>query len=117
MAQNDWTAEDEAAVAAAFVTLSDVGVPDGLHARILADFDRVVARRRQSWTRSLFDAFETLWPGAPGWRPAVALSLSLIVGLVVGALLPSASHTVISVDQIVQVSDIATDQDTAGDYR
>jgi hypothetical protein len=54
-----------------------------LSARILADFDALSARRWR--VTRLVDA---VWPGAPLWKPAAALGLSLMIGLGVGALLP-----------------------------
>ena len=56
-----------------------------LQARILADFDAVSARRARWSVSRLVDA---VWPGAPVWKPACALGLSLMIGLGVGALLP-----------------------------
>jgi hypothetical protein len=54
-----------------------------LSSRILADFHAVSARR---WSMARF--VDVVWPGAPVWKPAFALGLSLMVGLGVGALLP-----------------------------
>lgn len=56
-----------------------------LSARILADFDAVSAKRARWSLSRLVDA---IWPGAPVWKPAAALGLSLMIGLGVGALLP-----------------------------
>jgi len=59
--------------------------PAALSARILADFDAVSARRARWKFSRLIDA---IWPGAPAWKPAAVLGLSLMIGLGVGALLP-----------------------------
>ncbi len=59
--------------------------PAALSARILDDFDAVSAKRLGAFLSRLVDA---VWPGAPAWKPAVALGLSLMIGLGVGALLP-----------------------------
>jgi hypothetical protein len=56
-----------------------------LSSRILADFDAVSAKRARWSLSRLVDA---IWPGAPVWKPATALGLSLMIGLGVGALLP-----------------------------
>ena len=56
-----------------------------LSSRILADFDAVSARHARWNVTRLVDA---VWPGAPMWKPACALGLSLMIGLGVGALLP-----------------------------
>jgi hypothetical protein len=60
--------------------------------RILRDYDSVIARRQATLAarcgavlRRLADA---AWPGAPMWKPACALAISLAVGLGVGAVLP-----------------------------
>ena len=58
--------------------------PAALSARILADFEAVSAKR---W--SLSRIVDAIWPGAPVWKPAAALGLSLMIGLGVGALLPA----------------------------
>jgi hypothetical protein len=63
-----------------------------LSRRVLADFDAVTAKRNASLGARigamLSRLTETAWPGAPLWKPAVALGLSLAIGLGVGALLP-----------------------------
>jgi hypothetical protein len=59
--------------------------PAALSSRILTDFEAVSARCSQ-WRLSRL--VETIWPGAPAWKPAAALGLSLMIGLGVGALLP-----------------------------
>ena len=61
-------------------------VPASLERRILADFDRVMAR----WTfaKALRRAGEIVWPGVPTWAPATAFALSLMIGLGVAAFAP-----------------------------
>jgi hypothetical protein len=93
--------------------LRDAGTRDraepassALSSRILADFDAVSAKR---WRLSrLIDA---VWPGAPAWKPAAALGLSLMIGLGVGALLPSAA------DDTSIASDTSPGLDFGGDLR
>ena len=61
------------------------GPTAGLHQRVLADFDRLAARRGTSWLRNVGD---WIWPGATLWQPAAALALSLVIGVLVGDLMP-----------------------------
>jgi hypothetical protein len=95
--------------------LQDAGTRDraepaslALSARILADFDAALARR---WSVSrLVDA---VWPGAPAWKPAFALGLSLVIGLGVGALLPVYGAP----DETSIASDASPGLDFGGDLR
>ena len=57
----------------------------GLQQRVLADYDRVAARRDRSWLRA---AGDWIWPGASIWQPAAALAVSLAMGVLAGALTP-----------------------------
>lgn len=64
----------------------------GLPHRILEDFDRHVSSRQshprhivRDWLEKLGD---TVWPGAPLWQPVAAISVSLLIGLAAGTLLP-----------------------------
>jgi hypothetical protein len=79
-----------------------------LSSHILADFDAALARR---WSVSrLVDA---VWPGAPAWKPAFALGLSLMIGLGVGALLPVYGAP----DETSIASDVSPGLDFGGDLR
>jgi hypothetical protein len=77
-----------------------------LSKRVLADFDAVTARRGASLGARIAAMAsrltETAWPGAPLWKPAVALGVSLAIGLGVGALLPldnsSDDSTIVALD-------------------
>ncbi|MBV9991810.1 MAG: hypothetical protein JOZ72_11000 [Alphaproteobacteria bacterium] len=64
--------------------LPGVPAPAALERRILADFDRVAARRR-GWFASLSGM---VWPGAPAWQPAAVLAAALVVGIVAGSAVP-----------------------------
>ena len=75
-----------------FAVLPTTPVPPGLEARILADFDRVAARQAPL-SRRMHGWWDAIWPGAPMWKPASVLALSLAIGLMVGVLLPSADLT------------------------
>jgi len=81
-----------------------------LASRILADFDVVSARRAKWGLSRLRDAIR---PGAPAWKPAAALGLSLMIGLAVGALLPAYG----SADDSSIASDTSPGLDFGGDLR
>lgn len=57
-----------------------------LERRVLADFDRLAARR--DWAGMLRALIDSVWPGAPVWQPAVAFALSLVIGLGAAAFAP-----------------------------
>jgi hypothetical protein len=63
-----------------------------LQARILGAFDDVTARRNAGFVgalRRLADGFrDAVWPGAPAWRPAAVLALSLVIGAMAGTFIP-----------------------------
>jgi hypothetical protein len=84
---------DEAAFADGVLkALPGVAVPPGLEARILADFDAVAAKRAPgSVSRFLRRLRDAIWPGAPLWKPASILALSLLIGLTAGAFVPAAA--------------------------
>jgi hypothetical protein len=64
-----------------------------LNARVLAGFDAAAPHLRAGafapLTRAITRVRDLIWPGAPLWQPVSALALSLIVGLVVGVLVPA----------------------------
>jgi hypothetical protein len=71
-----------------FDVLPTVPVPSALEARILADFDRVSARRRSGLSGLFHRLGEAVWPGAPLWRPAAVLGAALLIGVTVGVVVP-----------------------------
>jgi hypothetical protein len=84
--------------------LPTTSVPPPLEARILADFDRVAAPRTPVGPTRLMQRWrDAVWPGAPMWKPASVLALSLALGVAAGVLLPSSelasSSTATSSDQ------------------
>lgn len=82
--------------------LPTTAVSSALEARILADFDRISARRSRGLIGFAEGWAARLWPGAPLWQPASVLALSLAIGLMAGAFVPSfnsASTTTASTDQ------------------
>jgi hypothetical protein len=90
--------------------LPTVAVSQGLEARILADFDRLSARRPSGVLAMLSHGWsERLWPGAPVWQPISLLALSLIVGLTAGAFLPSPQATTSADTMLVADSMSVTD--------
>lgn len=103
--------QDAAFAQRAVSSLPSVPVPGGLEARILADFDAVTARRRRSLApgRLVRRWRDTMWPGAPMWKPAAVLALSLAVGLAAGAMVPSSAF--VQQDQ-AQVSSLDTTTST-----
>jgi hypothetical protein len=66
-----------------------------LRARVLAAYDEVAARRAIGpfgiIIRAIGRTRDMIWPGAPLWQPASALAASLVIGLVLGLLVPSVS--------------------------
>lgn len=81
--------------------LPTVPVPAALQQSILASFDAVAARRRSS----VFARFrDVVWPGAPAWRPAVALALSLVIGVAAGTLVPLEGAMADNNEQTVSVA-------------
>jgi hypothetical protein len=77
-----------------FATLASTPVPPGLEARILADFDRIAARRVSGVTSRLMNGWwDAIWPGVPAWKPASVLALSLAIGLTAGVLVPLSELT------------------------
>ena len=101
---------DDAVFANAILkSLPEPAVPGGLEARILADFDRVSARRGSGLAQRLAQRWgELLWPGAPVWQPVSALALSLVIGLTAGALVPAFAVSSPSSDQVVAALDTTT---------
>jgi len=92
-------AEDAAFADSALRALPSVPVPAALEARILADFDAIAAQLRRGALSRLLRRWQNLiWPGAPLWKPASVLALSLIIGLTAGVLVPS---TTLSGEQTV----------------
>jgi hypothetical protein len=117
MAQDDL--DNDAAFAQRAVSrLPTVAVPASLEARILAGFDAVAARRRRSlWNAParLAGAWrDAVWPGAPAWKPATVLALSLAIGVTAGAMVPASALTR---DDQTQVSSLDTNSvlDISGD--
>ena len=115
-------AQSDAVFAARILSdLPGVPVPGTLEARILADFDSVAAKRNASlWAwllrpaRGLRDA---VWPGAPAWKPASVLALSLLIGLMAGTLVPASALTsVSSVQDETTVVDTVPNLDISGDF-
>ena len=100
---------DAAYADAILKNLPATAVPAGLRLRILADFDRVVARRESGLAQRLAQRWgELLWPGAPVWQPASVLALSLVVGLTAGAFVPAVAGSSASSDQVVAALDATT---------
>jgi len=83
----------EAALDAALSEALDAELPDALRSRLLSDYEAMMQRkpaRLASRIVILVDGFrESIWPGAPWWKPAFALSLSLLIGVSAGLVAPN----------------------------
>ena len=101
---------DDAAFAEAILkSLPTTAIPAGLQARILADFDRVAARRKSGLAHRLAKRWsELLWPGAPVWQPVSVLALSLALGLTAGTFVPAVAASSVTSDQVVSALDTTT---------
>lgn len=91
--------------------LPGIAVPASLGMRILADFDRVSATRGSRLTPFLARFGERLWPGAPAWQPASVLAISLVVGLMAGAFIPSPTASNPASEQVVAALDTTPEMD------
>jgi len=80
--------EDAVRVDDALRLLPTVTVSLALQQNILASFDRVAVRRNAGLNGMMRRLAAAVWPGAPAWRPAAALAFSLVIGVVVGTLIP-----------------------------
>ena len=67
----------------ALARLPEPAVPAGLNAGIMAAYDARPARRGL-WA----GLCEIVWPGAPLWAPASAFGAALLLGVILGAVLP-----------------------------
>lgn len=107
--------DDVQFVARALSALPSVAVPAALEARILADFDVLAARLKSApWFVRLTQGMrDVVWPGAPVWKPAAVLALSLIIGLAAGAFVPSSD--VLPAGSAVQSQSLAYDTTPALD--
>ena len=63
--------------------LGEVEIPPGYAGRLLRRFEQNA--QHGSWVLRARDA---IWPGAAWWKPAVALSLSLVFGIWAGSVAP-----------------------------
>jgi hypothetical protein len=82
------TEQDAMWVERTLETLPSVPVPAALETRILGDFDRVAARRGAGLAGLLVRLRDTVWPGAPLWRPAAVLAAALVIGMTAGIVVP-----------------------------
>jgi hypothetical protein len=80
--------EDAAWLDGPLKVLPTVPVSAALQQNILASFDTVSARRSAGFGGAMRGLAATVWPGAPAWRPAAALALSLVIGVMAGTLMP-----------------------------
>lgn len=71
----------------ALARLPEPALPAGLNARIMAAFDARQAHKGL-WARLC----EIVWPGAPLWAPASAFGAALLLGVTLGAVLPTMAN-------------------------
>jgi len=105
--------DDRAFADAVLGEVPSVAVPPALEARILGDFDAVAAKRRRHGVLRRWR--DTIWPGAPLWKPASVLALSLLIGLSAGTLLPTASQASGASAQTLALLDTTPALDLSGD--
>ena len=97
--------------------LPSVAVPPGLEARILTDFDAVAAKRAPgAVARLMIRLRDAMWPGAPLWKPASILALSLLIGLTAGAFVPSAALSPSAQTTTTASKEITSVLDMSGDF-
>jgi hypothetical protein len=110
---------DEAALDAALDSVPAVEIPDRLREQLLARFERFQeqdnARISRRIARLVASLRELVWPGAPWWQPACALSLSILVGVSAGLAIPaplsdSGDQQTASVSDTPTAVDIGQDQ-------
>jgi|WetSurMetagenome_2_1015567.scaffolds.fasta_scaffold323395_2 hypothetical protein len=106
--------DDREFVETALRALPSVAVPVALETRLLAGFDALAAKRaaRAGWLRRWRDI---MWPGAPLWKPASVLALSLLIGLSAGTLMPTANQVSAPSEQTLAALDSAPVLDLSGD--
>ena len=84
--------EAEAALDEALDSLPAIEIPDRLHQRLTARFDRFKEEKEERISQRIArlgaSLRELVWPGASWWQPTFALSLSVLVGLSAGLVLP-----------------------------
>lgn len=103
--------EAEAALDGALDSLPTIEMPRGLSERLLVQFDRFREQERarisQRVANLLASVRDLVWPGASWWQPTFAVSLSILVGLSVGLVLPD-SLVDSSDQQVANLADTPT---------
>jgi hypothetical protein len=95
--------------------LPTTAVPPELEARILADFDAVTAKRAPGvFLRLVHRWNDAVWPGAPLWKPASILALSLMIGVTAGAFVPSSDLS--ASEQTTTAAEAPSILDLSGDF-
>ena len=104
----------EAALDEALDSVAVVEIPDRLRERLLSQFDRFTNEKNASISQRIAKLIaslrELVWPGAPWWQPAFALSLSVLVGLSAGLVIPD-SLSDNGDQQVTNISDTPTSVD------
>ncbi len=109
---------DEAALDEALDSVRPVEVPARLREQLLTGFERFIEQDRARISRRIgrrvASLRESIWPGAAWWQPAFALSLSILVGVSAGLLIPD-SLSGGSDQQVASVLDAPTPVDIGPD--
>jgi len=80
----------------ALARLPAVSLPAGFEAGLLAGYDGWRARRQMGLAGAARGLAQLVWPGAPAWAPAGALTLALLLGAGLGAVLPGGLDRMVS---------------------
>src|SRR5258707_2468092 len=82
----------EVALDEALDSVSGIEVPDRLRAQLLTGFERFTEQQSARTSRRVpilaASLRELVWPGAAWWQPTCALSLSILIGLSAGLVIP-----------------------------
>ena len=104
----------ESAVDQALDSAPAIEIPDRLREQLMLGFERFEKRGRGRFLGGIAVYVASLknlvWPGAPWWQPAFALSFSVLVGLSLGLAIPD-SISDFGDQQVTMVSDTPTSVD------
>ena len=80
----------ESALDQALDSAPAIEIPDRLREQLMIGFDRFAERGRllRRLAIHVSSLRNTVWPGAPWWQPAFALSLSVLIGASLGLAIP-----------------------------
>jgi hypothetical protein len=96
--------EDAVWLEGALKCLPTVPVSAALQQDILASFDRIMAAPKSSVGDAMRRLAATAWPGVPAWRPAMVLAFSLVIGVMVGTIIPLEDATTDNSEQAANIT-------------